>query len=176
MWRIIDGYEDYEVSDKGEVRRIRYADTGNSAKYKLPFYLKGSIDKDGYIRYALSKNSKSKSCFAHRLVATAFIENPMNKEQINHINGIKSDNRIENLEWCTSSENIRHRIDVLSVRLTNNRRSKPVVQLDFQGKLIAKYPSAKEAKRQTGFSQGHISECCRGEIPYYHGYVWKYVD
>ena len=105
MWKTIDGYEDYEVSDRGEVRRIKYSDVANNGKHKLPYYLKPSTD------------GKMKNCFGHRIVANAFIENPLHKEQINHINGIKSDNRVENLEWCTSSENIRHRIDVLGVRL-----------------------------------------------------------
>lgn len=175
MWKTINGYENYEVSDSGEVRCVKYFDHGNAAKYKLPFYLKPRKDKDGYLRYALFKNSKAKHIFAHRLVAEAFIENPFNKQQINHKNGIKNDNRVENLEWSTASENIRHRIDVLHVSLKNNRRSKQVTQFSANGEIIAVFPSAKEASRQTGFSQGHISECCRGEFSQYKGYVWKYT-
>lgn len=174
MWKTIDGYEDYEISNNGEVRRIRYKDSSNLAKYGLPFYLKPRKDKDGYLKYTLVENGKPSTLFAHRLVAMSYIPNPDNKEQVNHKNGIKNDNRSENLEWCTASENIQHRINVLGVKWKNHKSSKTVIQLDIDGNVVAHYPSAKEAKRQTGFSQGHISECCRGEIKQYNGFIWKY--
>ena len=175
MWKTINGYEDYEVSDGGSVRRVRYDDKQNEKRNGLPFYISGRKDKDGYIRFTLSKCGKPKSVFAHRLVAVAFIENSDCKEQINHKNGVKDDNRAENLEWCTASENIRHRIDFLGVSLKNKKTSKVVEQSRPDGSVVARYPSAKEAHRQTGFSQGHISECCRGECPLYKGFIWKYV-
>ena len=176
MWKTIKGYENYEVSDTGIVRRISYSDTANASKYELPFYLKPHKDKDGYLRYSLSKNGKIRGIFAHRLVASAFIDNPLGKSQINHKNGIKDDNRVENLEWSTASENIQHRIHVLHVSLRNNKRSMQVTQFDKEGKIIAVFPSAKEASRQTGFSQSHISECCRGVSAQYKGYIWRYTN
>lgn len=175
MWRAINGYEDYEVSDTGQVRRVRYYGA-NAAKYEVPYYLKSRKDKDGYVKYTIASNGKLRSFFAHRLVASAFIENQDGKEQINHKNGIKDDNRVENLEWCTASENIRHRIDVLGVTLRNKKSSKAVAQIDANGKVVATYPSAKEAHRSTGLSQGHISECCRGECKTYKGFSWKYCQ
>lgn len=175
MWKTIKGYEEFEISDRGEVRRIKYSDPANAAKYTLPFYLKQHDDKDGYKRVALCKDGKCKMALVHRLVALAFLKEEAGKPQINHKNGVKYDNRVDNLEWCNASENIRHRIDVLHVSLKNNRLSKAVTQYSMSGEIVAVFPSAKEAKRQTGFSQGHISECCRGEISQYKGFIWKYT-
>lgn len=98
IWKDVVGYEGfYEVSNLGNVRRK--GKTNN---------LKGRIHRDGYRILVLCVNCEGKSFQVHRLVATAFIANPKNKEQVNHINGVKNDNRLENLEWATRSENTIH--------------------------------------------------------------------
>lgn len=173
-WKQIENYSDYVVSDTGIVKRIHYEDIANSKKFCGEKILKPQKDKDGYLRYALSKDGVIKHFFAHRLVATAFLDNSNDLPQVNHINGNKSDNRVENLEWCTASQNIQHRIKVLGTTLRNKKGSKPVTQYDLNGKVVAWYPSAKEAARQTGLNQSHISECCRHEIEKYKSYVWRY--
>lgn len=176
LWKPVKGLEGiYEVSRNGEVRRISYAYQNNGCFRELPYILKQKEDKDGYMKCTLRIEKRNKSIFVHRIVCEAFIENPENKNQVNHKNGIKSDNNVENLEWCSASENILHRIHVLNVSLRNKKGSKKVVQKDERKNIVSIYPSAREAARKTGFSQGHISECCRGECKKYKGYIWEYA-
>lgn len=111
IWKDVVGYEGlYQVSDLGNVKRIiRFSLT--VGKYKSIIkerVLKKNKNRLGYIRIGMSKNLIRTYFSIHRLVAIAFIPNPENKPQVNHINGIKSDNRLDNLEWCTASENQIH--------------------------------------------------------------------
>ena len=94
IWKIVDDFENYEVSNLGEVRN---SSRGN--------HLNGLIEKTGYMRVGLCKNGKMTKKLVHRLVAEAFIENPDCLEQVDHINKIKTDNRVENLRWISSSGN-----------------------------------------------------------------------
>lgn len=99
MWKQIKDFDDYEVSENGEVR---------SLKYGKEIILKGRLSKDGYLRYTLRKNGKAYEFKGHRLVAEAFIPNPENKPTINHINGDKICNKKWNLAWATKKEQMQH--------------------------------------------------------------------
>lgn len=174
VWKPIKNFEEYEVSNYGKIRRIKYENRGNKAQYKLPNYIKFREDKDGYLRCDLSKKGKIKRFMVHRLVAQNFLNNDNNLPCVNHIDGNKQNNNVNNLEWCTVRYNNLHSLKLGLRDMKNNKLSKQVEQYDLEGNLINTFKSSNDAKRITGFSQGHISECCRGEIKQYNGYVWKY--
>jgi len=110
IWKPVVGYEGYyEVSNLGNVKRVGSFRGVNKA-YLNGYYLKPKDNGMGYLRIKLTVKNKSKRVMLHRIIAEAFIPNPQNKPIINHLNGKRDDNRIENLEWCTKSENCLHAV------------------------------------------------------------------
>lgn len=151
----------YSVSTDGEVR--------NDKNMKL---LAQSSQED-YKFVNLTINGKIYRKRVHRLVAETFIDNPENKPYVNHIDGIRYHNNVDNLEWVTPKENTQHAI---RIGLTTNGRAKPVNQYNLNGDLMLTFPSAQEAARQTGSSQAKITECCKRKRITANDYQWRYYD
>jgi hypothetical protein len=129
----------------------------------------------GYLRVMLYKGENVKRHFqVHRLVAESFIPNPENKPQVNHINGIKTDNRVENLEWCTNSENQKHAYKN-GLKVGCNKNTKQIFQCDLNGNVIKKWESIMECERQLNIKNQHIVRCAKGKRPTAGGFKWKYV-
>mgnify|MGYP003404826262 FL=1 len=122
IWESVIGFEGiYEVSNLGRVKsvnRILYKSDDKIQKRKEKF-MKAKLKGNGYFQFCLSKNGIKKYISTHRLISLAFIPNPKNKTQVNHKNGIKTDNRIENLEWVTHSENALHSSIILGNKPSN---------------------------------------------------------
>lgn len=173
IWKPIKGYEGlYEISNLGRAKSLNYyGKKGNE------HILSQGNGKTGYYHIVL----KGKTFDIHRLVAEAFVPNPNNFPCVNHKNEIKTDNRAENLEWCTYSYNNVYnnkQCRIISARNKNNRFSKEKVVFQYSKNMdfIAEYKSVKEAERNTGIHQSQISKCCNNNPKYLTagGYIWKF--
>ncbi|MDT0703930.1 NUMOD4 domain-containing protein [Mammaliicoccus sciuri] len=170
IWKDIPGYENfYQVSTFGRVR---------SFKRKKPKILKPALNRCGYLYVALSDSISRKKITIHRLVALTFIDNPLNKQQVNHIDEIKTNNNISNLEWVTPKENMNY--GTRTERMIKSRETSPkwlkeqtipVVAINIKTGERSYYKSMMEAERN-GFHSGHISDCVRGIKRSHKGYKW----
>lgn len=160
IWKDIEGYEGlYQVSNMGRVRGLR-----------RNIILKNRIAR-GYERVILSIGDKPKCFTVHRLVAMAFIPNPDNLPQVNHKDENKTNNYVDNLEWCTREYNLNYGT-VIARRARS--KSKKVLQFKPDGTFVKEWESIMDVQRNLGFCQSYISACCRGKHAYAYGYIWKY--
>jgi hypothetical protein len=171
-WRPVVGYEgEYLVSNTGLVK---------SLKFKKPRILKNQKNKWGYYRINLKKDGKEKLLAVHRLVAQAFIENPLNLPFVNHKDECKTNNNVSNLEWCTQKYNINYGMAqqkrMNAQRYTGKKRFRPVCQIK-DGVVIATYESEHEAARKTGCRQSSICSVVNHKrLKSTGGYEWKFAE
>jgi hypothetical protein len=167
----IKQFSHYEVSNEGRVRKGKR--------------ILKSWTSTGYKKVILCNDGVRKSITVHRLVAMAFLKQGKNQIWINHKDCNKSNNKVENLEWCTPSENLKHSWangrTVYTENMRRIARKQIFIEVEKQKKKVlcidtnVIYESACEAARQINGSQPHISDCCNGKRIHHKGYKWKWV-
>lgn len=176
IWKDIPNYEGYQVSNLGRVKSLERIDAlGHRLKEKI---LKPQLDRYGYYHVILCKNSIQKFYLVHRLVWIAFNGTIPEGLQVNHINEIKSDNRLSNLNLMTAKENLNYgtRNERAGKVLKNGKKSKPVLQFTLDNILVKEYSSIMQAERETGFANSYISACCKGKYKTAYNYIWRYKE
>lgn len=185
IWKDIKGYEGlYQVSNLGNVKslkrkrfnyRLQKIITVNSEKT-----LKSSLDGKNYLFVTLQNDKSRKNSKLHRLVAEAFIPNPNNLPQVNHIDGNKHNNNVNNLEWCSGSYNVQESFRLgLSKKGKFHPHSKPVIQYDLKGNFIKNWDCVIDAIKSLNLSKyahSSIGLCCKGKLNNAYGYKWRFIE
>ena len=193
---IIDGKEVELKNIPGYEGEYAASRDGHIWSYRSKKFLKEANNGHGYLYILLYHNGKNKHHYIHRLVALTFIPNPNNLTDVDHINRIRGDNRVENLRWVSSSDNHRNISDEEEERrfqklkkaqarakeletwkIVVEHKKKPVVRIDINTRKETVYPSVSEAARALGDEgkQGNISSCCLGKLKSAYGSLWRFT-
>lgn len=165
-WRDVQGYEGlYQVSNLGNVKSLDRKTTWNEENILTPWV------QNGYPFVRLCKDGKTKTFSIHRLVAIAFIPNPLKLPMVNHKDETRNNNHVENLEWCDAQYNNTYGT---ARQRSAEKQSIAIEQLTTDGLLVKRWKSIMDAGR-SGFSIGHICHCCQGKRHSHKGYVWRYA-
>lgn len=171
IWLQIEGYENlYEVSNLGRVRRIKSVITTKAGvTQKFPGKILKPVTNRGYLTVNLSKNGIVRRFRIHRLVATAFIPNPENLPQVNHLDEDKTNNTVENLEWCSAKENVNYGT---RNKRTAEKLSKPVLCVE----LNQIFPSLTDAAKQLRLNVGNLGSVLTGRYKTTGGYHFEFAE
>lgn len=162
---VLQGFYDcYAISNMGNLKNLR-----------TNHILKPSTNKDGYKSVLLSKNGKKMSIRVHRLVALYFLENPNKYPDINHKNGIKDDNRAENLEWCSKSMNVKHAYDNNLIKTTYSNRDILVYDKET-GEHLFTFESVSQCSKMLNLNDSSIYRVLKGRNSHHKGFIFKYID
>ena len=164
LWKDVVGWEGlYQVSSFGRVKSFRR---------KEPHLLSTCVGKHGYrVVLLYNGNGQRKNERVHRLVAQAFIPNPNGYPYINHKDEDRTNNHVDNLEWCTAEYNSNYGTCKERIGLTNGI---PVLKYDLEGNFISEYPTMTEAERNEGIDHTNICICCEGKISHCNNFIWIY--
>lgn len=178
-WKNIKGFEGlYEVSNTGLIKSLGNGNSTDSRTKQIRL-LKTRVRKTGYVHIKLCKNSTQKHLSVHRLVAIAFVPNPNNYREVNHLDGDKTNNNDWNLEWTNSSGNQKHAFRMglqVPIRGKENKQSIPILQYDLNGVLLKEWESIKQVLREKGYNTVGIINCCKKRPKYRtaYGFKWYY--
>jgi hypothetical protein len=190
-WLPVAGYEKlYAISSFGRIKSfgttVAYSvfwGRKKKAVINTETILSQKKHNRGYKLICLFKDKTKKYTTIHRLVAIAFIPNPENKRTVNHKNGVKWDNRVENLEWATDEENGLHSFKELGRKAAktylgkfgkNHNRSKPVLQYALDGTFVKEWENAPQVTREKGWFTSNINSVCLNRAKTAYGFKWKY--
>ena len=166
VWQDIDGYENkYQISNYGRIRSV-----------KKNIILKPMLATNGYLIICLWKDGKQKKHLIHRLVAKHFVDNPCNYPEVNHKDEDKTNNRIDNLEWCNHLYNMNYgevKEKISNAKINNPNISKVVYQYSKDGSLIQMWESAEEIERKLGYCARDIRLCCQTQKGSAYGFIWS---
>ena len=178
IWKTIEENPNYMVSNLGRVKSLKRID---SNKHPIKERVLKSCKVDGgYLAVVLCENGKRKTFLVHRLVAQAFIPNPNNLPQVNHKDEDKTNNTVENLEYCDQFYNniygtrIQRTVDVL---INHPKLSRTILQINAEtNEVLKEFPSIAEVQRQLGFGENAVRNCAKGRCMTSNGYKWKYKE
>lgn len=161
-WETVQEYDRYEVNALGEIR--------HKNRKRI---LKPRSNPGGYLYVSFNINGKRRNYAVHRIVASAFIDNPDRLPEVNHKDHNRQNNNVDNLEWVSSSANKSH-----ANKLSTNRhsRGKKISQYTKQGEYIKTFPTITEAAQEIGLTIGAISNCASGRSKTSGGYIWKFAE